>query len=186
MVPLASLWLPILLSAVIVFLASFVLHMALPWHHADYAQVPDEEKARAALRPLGIPPGDYMVPHPTSREGMRSPEFMARVKEGPNMVVTVLPPGPVNMGRNLGLWFLYLLVVAVFAAYITGRALGPGTHYLVVFRFVGATAFMGFALALWQMTIWYRRSLGTTIRSTIDGLVYGLLMAGTFGWLWPK
>jgi hypothetical protein len=160
MVPLASLWLPVLLSSVIVFFASFILHMALPWHKHDYARLPDEEKVRA-------------------------PEFAARVAEGPNIVMTVLPNGPWSMARNLGMWFIYLVVVAIFAGYVAGRALPPATHYLVVFRFVGTTAFAGFALALWQMSIWYRRSWGTTIRSTIDGLIYASLVAGTFGWLWP-
>ena len=116
---------------------------------------------------------------------MQSPEFKARVNEGPNLVVTVLPNGPWSMGRNLGLWFAYLVVVALYSAYVAGRALPPGTNYLIVFRFVGATAFAAFALALWQMSIWYRRSWGTTIRSTIDGLIYATLVAGTFGWLWP-
>jgi len=126
MVPLASLWLPILLSAVIVFFASFILHMVLPWHKNDYARVPDEEKVRAALRPFAIPPGDYMVPRPQSREEMRAPEFAARVAEGPNMVVTVLPNGGFSMGRNLALWFVYLVAVAVFAGYVAGRALPLG------------------------------------------------------------
>jgi len=185
MVPLATLWLPVLLSAVIVFFASFILHMALPWHKNDYARLPEEEKVRSALRPFAIPPGDYMVPRPQSREEMRAPEFTARIAEGPNIVMTVLPNGGWSMGRNLGLWFVYLLVVAIFAGYVAGRALPRATHYLVVFRFVGTMAFAGFALALWQMSIWYRRSWGTTIRSTIDGLIYAMLMAGTFGWLWP-
>ena len=185
MVTLASLWLPILLSAVIVFIASSIIHMVLPWHKNDYARLPDEEKARAALRPLAIPAGDYMVPCPQDRRELTSPEFKARVNEGPNLVVTVLPNGPWSMGRNLGLWFAYLVVVALYSAYVAGRALPPGTNYLIVFRFVGATAFAAFALALWQMSIWYRRSWGTTIRSTIDGLIYATLVAGTFGWLWP-
>ena len=185
MVPLVSLWLPILLSAVIVFIASSIIHMVLPWHKNDYARLPEEEKARAALRPLAIPPGDYMVPCPQDRRELASPEFKARVNEGPNLVVTVLPNGPWSMGRNLGLWFVYLVVIALYSAYVAGRALPAGTHYLVVFRFVGATAFAGFALALWQMAIWYRRSWGTTIRSTVDGLIYATLVAGTFGWLWP-
>jgi hypothetical protein len=73
----------------------------------------------------------------------------------------------------------------VFAAYLASRALPPGAPYLEVFRFAGCTAFVGYTLALWQMTIWYRRALGTTIRSTIDGLIYALLTAGVFGWLWP-
>ena len=185
MVTLASLWLPIVLSAVIVFIASSIIHMVLPWHKNDYARLPDEEQARAALRPLAIPPGDYMVPCPQGRAEMQSPEFKARVNEGPNLVVTVLPNGPWSMGRNLGLWFVYLVVVALYSAYVAGRALPPGTGYPIVFRFVGATAFAAFALALWQMSIWYRRSWGTTIRSTIDGLIYATLVAGTFGWLWP-
>jgi hypothetical protein len=185
MVPLATLWLPILLSAVIVFLVSSIIHMALPWHKNDYGRVPDEDKLRAALRPLAIPPGDYMVPRPQTREELKSPEFLARVNEGPNLVVTVLPSGSWSMGRNLVMWFGYLIVVAVFAGYIAGRALPPAAHYLVVFRFVGTTAFVGFALALWQMSIWYRRSWSTTIKATVDGLIYALLVAGTFGWLWP-
>jgi len=185
MVPLTSLWLPILLSAVIVFVASSIIHMLSPWHKTDYARLPDEEKVRAALRPFAIPPGDYMVPRPQTRDEMRTPEFAARVNEGPNMVVTVLPNGPWSMGRNLGLWFVYLVVVALFAAYMAGRALPAGTHYLVVFRFVGTAAFLGFAIALWQMSIWYRRAWSTTVKATIDGLIYASLVAGTFGWLWP-
>jgi len=186
MVPLAQLWLPILLSAVILFVASSILHMVLPWHRDDYRSVPDQERLRAALQPLAIPPGDYVVPRPSSREEMRSPEFLARVNEGPNLVLTVLPNGPWTMGRNLSLWFVYLLVVAVFAAYVAGRVLPPGADYLMVFRVVGTSAFLGFAVALWQMSIWYRRAWSTTIKATIDGLIYGMLAAGVFGWLWPS
>jgi len=77
-------------------------------------------------------------------------------------------------------------VVGFFAAYVASAALPPGTAYPRVFQLVGTTAFVGYALALWQMSIWYRRSWGTTIRSTIDGLAYALLTAGVFGWLWPR
>jgi hypothetical protein len=186
MVGITSLILPILLSAVIVFVASSIIHMALPWHKNDYPRVPNEDALRAALRPLAIPPGDYLVPRPSGREELQSPQFAAKVQEGPNLVMTVLPNGPWSMARNLGLWFVYLVVVSVFAAYVAGRALPPGTVYLQVFRFVGTTAFLGYAAALWQMSIWYRRSWAITIKSTIDGLIYALLTAGTFGWLWPR
>jgi len=186
MVPLAALWLPILLSAAIVFIVSSIIHMTMPWHENDYERVPDEERLRAALRPLAIPPGDYLVPRPSGRQELRAPEFVARVNEGPNLVLTVLPNGPWTMGRNLGLWFVYLVVVAVFAAYVAGRTLPPGADYLAVFRIVGTIAFLGFALALWQMSIWYRRAWSTTVKATIDGLIYALLVAGTFGWLWPR
>jgi len=186
MTELHALWLPILLSAVIVFAVSSVIHMFTPWHKGDYPKIPNEDRVMDALRPLGIPPGDYMFPRPSSMQEMRSPEFLAKRNKGPVMVVTVYPSGPVTMGRELVLWFLFSVVVGVFAAYVAGRALPAGTQYLRVFQFVGATAFMGYSLALWPLFIWYRRALGTTIRSTVDGLLYALLTAGTFGWLWPR
>jgi hypothetical protein len=139
-----------------------------------------------ALRPLNIPPGDYMFPRPASMADMRSPEFAAKRAKGPVMIVTVLPSGPVGMGKELVLWFLFSVVVGIFAAYVAGRALPTGADYLRVFQFVGTIAFIGYSFALWPLSIWYRRSLGTTIRSTVDGLLYGLLAAGTFGWLWPR
>ncbi len=180
------LWLPIVVSAVFVFIASSIIHMALPWHKNDYPKMPREDEVLDALRPFAIPPGDYMVPRPARREDLKSPEFQEKLKKGPVMVVSVWPNGMMNMGRNLALWFVYLLVVGLFSAYIAGRALPPGTVYLQVFRFAGAVAFVGYALALWQMSIWYRRSLSITIKATIDGLIYALLTAGTFGWLWPR
>jgi len=186
MTALTELWLPILLSGVIVFVASSIIHTVLPWHKSDYPKIPNEDKVMESLRPLNIPPGDYMVPRCSNAKDMKKPEFMEKMNRGPVMVVTVLPTGPWSMGRNLGLWFVYTVVVSFFAAYVTGRALPHHTDYLQVFRFAGATAFIGYAVALWQMSIWYRRAWSTTIKATIDGLIYAGLTAGTFGWLWPK
>jgi hypothetical protein len=186
MTGLVSLWLPTVVSAVIVFVVSSIIHTVLPWHKSDYPKMPNEDKVMDALRPLAIPPGDYMVPRPTSRQDMRSPEFLEKMKKGPVMVLTVMPSGAMAMGKSLVLWFLYSVVVNIFAAYVAGRALPPGAHYLQVFRFVGTTAFIGYSLALWQMSVWYRRAWTTTIKATVDGLLYALLTAGTFGWLWPR
>jgi hypothetical protein len=184
-VPLAALWLPILVSAAFVFVASSILHMVLPYHRGDYRKVPEESSAQDALRRFGIAPGDYMLPAPAGPQGARSPEFIDKLTKGPVILMTVLPNGPPNLAGRLGLWFLYCVIVGVFVAYITGRALPPGSSYLEVFRFAGCTAFIGYALALWQNTIWYRRAWTTTFKSTVDGLVYGMLTAGVFGWLWP-
>jgi hypothetical protein len=183
MVPIHSLWLPILLSAVAVFVASSVIHMLLPYHRSDFKKVPAEDEAMAALRDLKIPPGDYVMPFAGDPEAMKSEDYIAKTKEGPVLFMTVMDD--FAMGKSLVLWFLYSIVIAVFAAYITGRALGPGAYYLEVFRFVGAAAFGGYTLGLWQNTIWYKRSLATTVKSTFDGLVYASLTAGMFGWLWP-
>jgi len=186
MTDLSSLVLPIVMSAVLVFIASSIIHMASPWHKSDYPKVPNEDKAREALRALAIPPGDYMIPRPSSREDLRSPEFAAKINTGPVMILTVMPNGPMPMMRNMGLWFLYCTVVSLFAAYIASRALMPGAEYLEVFRFAGATAFIGYAVALWQLSIWYRRAWTTTLKSTVDGFIYACLTAGMMGWLWPN
>jgi hypothetical protein len=186
MTGLSGLVVPILLSAVFVFVASSIIHMLLPWHHSDYPKLANEDGVRDALRPLAIPPGDYMVPRPSSTEDMRSPEFAEKMKQGPVLIFTVRPNGPFSMRRNLILWFLYCAVVGLFAAYIAGLALPPGAPYPRVFQLVGAAAFVGYVLALWQMSIWYHRAWSTTIKSSVDGLIYALLTAGTFGWLWPK
>ncbi|HTL04392.1 MAG TPA: hypothetical protein VL241_01480 [Gemmatimonadales bacterium] len=186
MTGLGALVLPMLLAAVFVFFMSFVLHMLTGWHKGDYQKLPNEDRAREAIRALAIPPGDYMSPCPGSREEMRSPEFAEKFKQGPNFMMTMFPAGAMSMGRNLGLWFVYCLVVGLFAGYVASRALPPGVDYLKVFQLVGATAFCGYSLALWQLSIWYHRSWTITIKSSIDGLIYALLTAGTFGWLWPR
>jgi hypothetical protein len=186
MTSLFALWLPILLSAVLVFIASSVIHMTNLWHKNDYPKVPNEEAVRNALRPLAIPPGDYMVPRAASGKEMRTPEFMQKVDQGPVLVLTVLPNRQFSMGRSLALWFLYTLLVSWLAAYIASRALPAGTEYLKVFQLAGATAFTGYAVALVQMSIWYQRSWTLTVKHIVDGLIYALLTAGVFGWLWPQ
>jgi hypothetical protein len=186
MVPITALWLPIVLSAVIVFIASSVLHMALPYHKSDYSRLANEADVMEAMRKAGVKPGDYMMPHGGSMAALKDPAFIEKMTKGPVAVLTVMPSGPPTMGPQLAQWFVYCIVVGIFAAYIAGRALGPGAHYLSVFRFAGCTAFVGYALAQWQNTIWYKRALSTTIKNTIDGLLYGMLTAGTFGWLWPR
>ncbi len=186
MVGLSGLWLPILLSAVIVFIASSLIHMVSPWHKSDYPKLPNEDQVMDALRPLAIPPGDYMTPRPSSRQELSSAAFLEKMKKGPVMVLTVMPNGPMSMGRNLGLWFVYLLAVGVLTGYVAGRALPSGAPYLHAFRFAGVTAFIAHTVALFQLSIWYRRAWSTTIKATVDGLIYGLLTAGVFGWLWPR
>ncbi len=186
MVSLSSLLLPIILSAVFVFIVSSVIHMMLPYHRSDRTRLAREDDALDALRRLNIPPGDYMAPHAGSPEGMRKPEFIEKMRRGPVVLMTIVPGGSPSMTKSLVLWFLYSIIVSVFAGYIASRALGPGADYLSVFRFVGTTAFMAYGLALAQDSIWYHRKWSTTLKSMFDALVYGMFTAGTFGWLWPR
>jgi nucleoside recognition membrane protein YjiH len=186
MVPISALWLPILISAVIVFIVSAIIHMALPIHKSDYRKLPDEDKVLEALRSAGVMPGRaYPFPFCTHKE-MKSPEMMEKFKRGPVGLMTIIPSGSPNMGKFLGQWFVYCLVVGFFTAYLTGRTRPAGTEYLEVFRVAGTTAFLGYSLALIQDAIWKGETWGVNLKHVLDGLIYGLLTAGTFGWLWPK
>ena len=178
-----SLWLPILVSAVVVFIASSVIHMVFTYHKNDLQKLPDEEGAMNALRPLNIPQGDYVMPYCGTSKGMKDPEMIEKWDKGPVALLTVLENGMPKMGKSLVQWFIYILVVSIFAAYIASHALPADAAYLAVFRFVGCTAFIGYSLALWQGYIWYKKSLRYVITSSFDGLIYALLTAGVFGWL---
>jgi hypothetical protein len=186
MISLSALWLPILLASVIVFAASSVIHMTPLWHKNDFPRMPREDEVLQALRPFAIPPGDYFVPRPGNRDEMRSPEFKEKLAKGPVAVMTVMPNGMFHMGKNLAQWFVFLVVVGIFVADISSRALGVGAPYLKVFQIAGATAFIGYSLALCELSIWYQRSWSLTLKAAFDGLIYASLTAGTFGWLWPR
>lgn len=185
MVSIISLWLPILLSAVFVFIVSSIIHMLTPFHKNDFAGVPDEEGVRESLGKFNIPPGDYVVPRAGSMKEMGSPEYIEKVTKGPNVWMTVVENGQPKMAGSLMMWFIYSIIVSIFAAYVGGRLMEPGTVYLTVFRFTGAVAFAGYALALLQNSIWYKRKWSSTFKSMFDGLIYALVTAGTFAWLWP-
>ena len=185
MVPILSLWLPILLSAVAVFIISSVIHMVLGYHANDYKGFPSEKQVMDDIRKNNIPPGDYMFPKANSMKEMGSPEFLEKMKQGPVGVITIMKSGSPNMTKELAFWFIYSIIVGVFAAYVAGRALPEGAHYLSVFRFAGVTAFVGYSLALLQNSIWYKRNWAATFKSMFDGFLYALFTGGIFGWLWP-
>lgn len=185
MVSVFSLWLPVLLSAVFVFAASSIIHMVLSYHAGDSRAVPDEARVMDALRPFRIPPGDYALPRPAGMKEMGEPAFVDKMKAGPVAFVTVLPNGPLAIGTSLARWFGYSLLVGAVAGYAAGATLGPGAGYGLVFRVVGTVAFAGYSLAILQSSIWWYRSWRYTLLTTFDGLIYALLTAGTFGWLWP-
>jgi hypothetical protein len=185
MIDVTELWLPILVSSVLIFLVSSVIHMVTPWHKGDHRTVPNEDGVMQALRPFGLAPGDYMMPRPSSMADMRSPAFLEKVDKGPKIVMTVLPRGPMSMTTNLIGWFAYLLVIATIAGGLDALVLRRGADYHDVFHVTLIVSALGYSAALWQMTIWYSRSLVTTLKSTIDGLIYAAITAGAFAYFWP-
>jgi hypothetical protein len=184
MVPLSALCVPIVLSAVIAFIASSVMHMVLPYHQSDYRPLPDEDKLLAALRAVGLWPGLYHFPHCTHKD-MKSPAVQEKFKQGPVGSLTIFPSGPPALPKFLAMWFVYCLMINLFVAYLTAHTVAPGTPYLGVLRVAGTSAFLAYGLGNLSNGIWKGQPWSMTIKESFDGLIYALLTAGTFGWLWP-
>ena len=184
MVPALTLWLPILLSAVYVFIASSLVHMVLKYHANDFSKVSDEDEIMDKLSGYNIPPGEYYMPHITDMKDREKPAIKAKLEKGPVGFLTVTT-GDYQLGPALGQWFVYCLLVGLFSAYLTGLALEPGAGFMEVFRFVGTVSFGGYFLALIQNSIWYKRAWSTTLKYLVDGSIYSLGTAAIFAWLWP-
>ena len=185
MVTFAALWMPIVLATVLVVAASSVLWMLLPVHRSDVKGVPDEAGVMEVLRRQNLPPGQYALPYTADPGRMRDPEFARKLEAGPVGYITLIPTGRPAMGRRMLQWFLYALGVSVFVAYLTTRTLPPDADYLSVFRIAGTVAVVAYSAAIIPGAIWWGRPWRNVWKEVLDGVVYGLLTAGAFGWLWP-
>jgi len=186
MVGLGDLWLPILVASVLVFIVSAIIHMVLKYHNKDYTRLPNEEAVRAAIRGGNPAPAQYVIPYCPDMKDMEKPEIKQKYLEGPVAVINLLRPGVPNMGKYLSQWFAYLLVVSLFIGYVASHSLPREATYLQVFRIVGAIGFLVYGLGQLPASIWMGKPWRITVKDMIDGLVYGLVTAGTFGWLWPR
>ncbi len=182
---LLDLWLPIVLSAVVVFFASFAAWTLLPHHREDIRPLPDEGPIVSALATLRLPPGMYAWPMPAKPADYKTKEFADRSARGPWGSLNVQPAAP-SMGRSLVLVFLFYLVVGVFVAYVTSQSVVPGAEYLRVFQIAGTVAIVAYCFGQIPGAIFFGKSLRFTLTDLLDGVVYGLLTAGIFSWLWPR
>jgi len=182
---LTDLWLPIVLSAVFVFLASSIIHMVIPIHRGDYDQLADEDAILATMRDHYVQPGNYHFPFCNSMKDMGSEQMIEKYNHGPVGFVSVLPNGPMNMGKSLIQWFVYTLVVSAFVAYLASFSMAPGAEYRPIFRMAGTAAFLGYGIGAVLESIWKGQKWSTSFKFVFDGLVYALVTGGTFGWLWP-
>jgi len=185
MVSLAELWMPVLVSAVVVFLASSVFHILIPIHKSDYTRSPGEDRLCELLRGENIRPGNYMFPHCDDMKKLQSEEMMSKFTQGPVGFMTILPSGPPAMGKNLVLWFLQAVLVSLLVAYIAAIGLASGTESMTVFRLTGTAAILAYTMGALTDYIWKGQQLNVMFKFIFDGVVYGLLTAGVFGWLWP-
>ena len=185
MTTLAALWLPVLLAAVFVFVVSSLVHMVLQIHKGDYKKLPDEDAVRTAVRNSRTPPGQYLFPCAASMKDMGSPDMIEKFKQGPVGVMIVRPTGMPMLGKALGQWFAFCILVGVFSGYLTGLAAAPGADGMRVFRISATVATLGYAFSSVSDSIWKGVSWGTTLRFVFDGVLYALVTGATFAWLWP-
>jgi len=185
MVSLTALWLPIVLSAVIVFFVSAAVWMAMPHHRKDFATVDDEDSVMDALRPHLSAPGMYYFPFAEGAE-MRTEAYKEKVRKGPVAIVKVRSAdSTLNMGPAMMKSLMLYLVVGIFIAYLASRTLPIGTDYMTVFQVTGTAAFLAYGFIGFQESIWFALPGSVAFKHALDGLVYALLTAGVFGWLWP-
>ena len=186
MVSLSSLWLPILVSAVLVFAVSAIIHMVLKYHNSDYKPLPNEDAVRAAIRAGNPAPAQYVMPYCSDMKDMEKPEMKQKYAEGPVAVMNLMRPEKPNMGTYLTQWFGFILCVSFFIGYVAAHTIPAGTAYLEVFRVIGAVGFLVYGVGQMPESIWMGRPWKVTVKNIVDGLVYALVTAGTFGWLWPR
>ena len=185
MISLLSLWLPILVSAALVYVAAFVLNAVIPLHSKDFLKLPNEDAIIDTVRAQEVQRGQYMFPGVESREEWNSPEWAEKANRGPVGILFVLPSGT-GMSKQLIFQALYTLAISIMAGYMGTASLGPGTSYLGVFQVVGTAAFLGHSFGHFTHAIWYGFSWKVTWVRVFEGLLYGALTAGVFGWLWPQ
>ena len=171
-----SLALPILLSGVALFFASFLSWMVLQLHKQDWVKLAQEDKFMEAVRGCDISPGSYTFPGCNSPEEMKSEEFTKKIEAGPRGVMTVFDK--VSMGRNLGQTFVYFLVASFCLAYLTKLAVPPGADFMKVFRFVSTAGFLTFFAAIVPHAIWFKcRIVGHLIESIAFAAIIGAIFA---------
>ena len=183
---LLALWLPILLCAVVVFAISSLIHMVFNWHAGDYRPLANEDAVRAALRTGNNPPGRYVLPHCKEMKEMGSPEMLQKYREGPVGHLTLLPNGAPAMGKYLGMWFLWTLVVAIVAAYLASRLIGwDHSHARAASKLVAAVTFIAHGFGTVTESIWMGRPWSSSAKHLLDAALYAIGSAAVFCWLWP-
>lgn len=185
MLSLAQLWLPIVVSAVGVFIASSLIHMVLKWHQSDYRQLPNEDEVRAAVRKGNLAPGLYSLLHCPDMKSMQTPEAQQKYQEGPVGMLVLFKNGMPNMGAMLGQWFALNLLVSVMVAYLAGRALAPAADFGDICRMAATVAFLSYAVGSLSDGIWFGRPRAAVMKDLLDAAIYAAVTGLAFGLLWP-
>ena len=186
MVSIAALWLPIVLSAVLVFVVSSIIHMVMTYHRKDHRALPEEEPVRAALGRQTLTKGQYFIPYAPDMKAMKEPDVQKRFTEGPVAIITVFRSGLPNMGTHLIQWFLYSLGIAFVVAYVLSRTVPADAPYMHVFRVASTITWLGYAGGHVWAGIWKGVPWSTVLKDAFDSLLFALVTGGAFAGFWPR
>ena len=186
MISIEQLWIPILLSAVLVFVASSLIHMVFKWHNSDYRKFTNEDEVRAAIRSAGPAPGQYIIPYCADPKDMQNADMQKKFMEGPVGFLMLRPPCAPSMGKPLALWFLLSLIIAVVAGYLASKTVPVGASFLAVCRVTSLVTFLAYACGSVQGAIWMGKPWNSAAKEVLDAFIYGLVSALAFAWLWPR
>ncbi|MGH8049552.1 MAG: hypothetical protein ACREPB_02720 [Arenimonas sp.] len=182
---LSQLWLPILLTAVFVFIASSLIHMVFKWHNSDYKKLNNEDEVGAAIRAGNHAPGQYVLPHCMDMKEMQNEAMIRKYNEGPIGFITLRKNGVPGMGQALMLWFVFTLLIAAAAALITLTSVGLQAHPHLAAHSVGTISLLAYCGGSIQQGIWMGRPWGSVMKDLLDGLIYASISAFTFMYFWP-
>ena len=180
-----QLWLPIVLGTFLAWIASGLIHMIVKYHNSDYQRLTNEDEVMDAVRNGSPTLGIHTFPFCIDMNEMKDEGVQQRFKNGPVGFLTMLPNGLPNMGKLMGQQISFFLVGCVLIAYCATLALEPGAQYMAVFRFVAAVGFLTFGWGIIPFSIWFGHLWSMTAKYLLDALIYGLVVAGSFAWLWP-
>lgn len=180
-----ELLLPAGVAAVLAWIASILVHLVLKYHNSDYNQLENELDVASALGATKPAPNIYNLPFCTDMKALEDDGMKRRFEDGPVALITVLPNGLPPMGKLIGLQVAYFLIGALLIGYCVSLALAPGAPYMQVFRVTSAVAFLAYGWAVIPFAIWYGHPWSVTAKYLLDALIYGLVTAGAYAWLWP-
>jgi hypothetical protein len=185
MVTMLQLWMPILVGALLAWIASALIHVVVKHHNSDYRKLPNEDEVSAAIRKGSPGAGLYVMPFCVDMSDMKDKAMQQKYADGPVAFLTVFPNGMPNMGKLMAQQISFFVLGCLLIGYCASLTLAPGTEYLTVFRVVSTVGFLTFGWAVIPFSIWYGHPWSTTAKYLLDALIYGLVVAGTFAWLWP-
>lgn len=177
---LVGLWLPIVISTIVLFFASFIARTILPHHRAGWHKLDHEPAFMNQLQEMNIPPGSYVFPYAETRQQSSQETFLKTYAKGPRGTINIhtIP----NLGLNLFCTFIFFLITVTLIAYIAQQAFAGWSDeseitFLKVFQIVGTISVLTYSSSTILSSISSKRPF---LMEVIDGIAYGLIVGVIF------